>query len=681
MTYQDVLKSVSYPKQVLVIDFETYFDQDYSISKMSTIEYITDERFDFTGMGYGFGDQIYFISKLDLNKCIKGLQQYYGNQFEEATVVAKNCKFDITILVEKFGIIPPYIIDIDDLLRHYDARMSHRMKDVTSIFGLKSKGDTNQFKGLHYEDMSEEQQKALAEYCKNDVEIEVDLFKILLPKITNLAIEIPVMRHTLDLYLQPHFKFDFKKAKYLTASMHLAMLEMANITDLTQKQISSNNFFTETLIKALPENEMIPVKPGKPTKSMVKLLGQKGMIPALAKDDVGFQNLLVHPDKVISNLCKARQAAKSWPLHIKRINNMSNQATASNGLLRCPLNYFGAHTGRFSGGEKINLQNLGGRGRAGSGTHPLIAAMRSLLSTPDGMTLGIVDSAQIEARILAWLAGQDDLVEGFAKGEDIYSVFATELFQCPVYKAVENDPPPVRRILKIRRGFGKDAILGCGYGMGANKFFERCIANADLRPLFDSGEYNWNFIDKLIKTYRTTYRRIPEFWKDVEKAFRWVIKYPHEQAQVVKMYDKNDNAAGFRLSFFNQQGTIHLRLPSGRELTYRHCRLATADGYSTIQWHYGHLWGGSITENIVQSVARDLLVHWILEMEKAGLDVIFTNHDEIVCMIQEDSPNEPPPTCADMALDNMLTIMRTGPDWAAELPLDAEGCLSKEYKK
>ena len=246
-----------------------------------------------------------------------------------------------------------------------------------------------------------------------------------------------------------------------------------------------------------------------------------------------------------------------------------------------------------------------------------------------------------------------------------------------MYKPKENEIPIVKKLLKIRRGFGKDAILGCGYGMGTNKFYENCVTNSDLRPLFDSGKYDWDFIDQLIKTYRTTYGQIPAFWSDVEKAFKFVIKYPYEQTQVSRKYDESGSAAGFRLQFFNQKGTVHIRLPSSRELTYRHCAIKQTTRGSQIRWHYGHLWGGSITENIVQACARDLLAYWILEMEKNDLNVILHSHDEIICMLS----NEIVEFDASQWLIAMLNIMCTGPEWAAGLPLDAEGELSEVYKK
>lgn len=713
VTYQEVLQSVGYPEQVLVIDFETYYDSDYALSKMSTIEFIMDPRFEFTGVGVWHDEEIEFCPRSSNNYVviydyIASLQNRFGQNLEHVTVVAKNCKFDMTILAVKFGIIPPYIIDIDDLLRHYDARMKHAMKHVTKMFGLKSKGDTSQFKGLHYEDMDIGSKNNLVEYSNNDIEIEVDLFKKLLPLLSNPKVEIPVARHTLDLYLRPKIKFDFKKATSLKIKMLIELGQIAGRTGHTKEELSGNLSFVGLLQSSLPEGEVIPVKAGKPGKNMTKLLGKPGVIPGFAKDDLGFQELLIHPDKTVRELCLARQAIKSWPLHIKRINNMEAQAKVSGGLLRIPLHYYGGHTGRWSGGEKINPQNLGGRGRGGQGTHPLISAMRSLLGTPDDSILGIADSAQIEARILAWLADQEDLTKGFADGEDVYSVFATELFKSPVRKATEDDSPEVKHELEIRRGFGKDSILGCGFGEGPTTFYLKCIANKGLYSLFKeptvlnekklrkimqqhtkalkkcgvenyttpkAGEYDEMFVAYLILRYRTVYSQIPKFWKDTEKAFKWVIKYPHQQAQVSRVYDDGDNAAGFRLTFFNREGTVHLRLPSGRELTYRHCAMKQTTKGSEIRWHYGHLWGGSIVENIVQAVARDLLAYWILEIDsEGGLPIVLHSHDEIVCMLKNNEFTEG-------ALRTMIYKMCQGPEWANGLPLDAEGELSKVYKK
>ena len=191
----------------------------------------------------------------------------------------------------------------------------------------------------------------------------------------------------------------------------------------------------------------------------------------------------------------------------------------------------------------------------------------------------ITDSAQVEARVLAWLSGQDDLLQGFADGEDVYSQFATTLFKCTVRKPDEEDPEPVQKYLTIKRGFGKDAVLGAGFGLGASRFYERCLQNPDLRPLFDSGAYDFKFVQALIKTYRTTYSKIPQFWTKIEKCFKWVVKYPNATAQYGP------------LNLWNNSGTVCIELPSTRVLYYRHAKLSS---HRELSYQHGSLWGGSI---------------------------------------------------------------------------------------
>ncbi len=427
------------------------------------------------------------------------------------------------------------------------------------------------------------------------------------------------------------------------------------------KIVRSNKLFAKILQDILPDGESVPMK-----------MGKKGMAPAFAKTDEAFQLLLTHSDEKVRDLCTTRQMVKSWPNHIKRIDNMVNQTICCNGILPVDLKYYGAHTGRWSGSGGVNLQNLGGRGRGGQGTDPLISAVRGLLHAPDGEIFLIADSAQIEARFLAWIAGQEDLTDGFKKGEDIYSVFATHLFNAEVRKPCDSDNPDLAKVLKIRRGFGKDGILGAGYGMGANKFHQRCRENSDLRPMFDSGEYDFNFIDKLIKTYRRTYSNIIAFWDTVEKCFKCVIKYPHEALYYPAINGFKDDRQ--LLTFWNQDGTVYIQLPSGRTLTYRHCRIARDGKYSVIKWQHGTLWGGGITENIVQAGSRDLLGYWILELEKAKMPVVMHAHDETISIVKDDE-------YAKHKLRDALLIMREGPDWSEGLPFDAEGELSKVYKK
>jgi len=919
MTWTETLQSAGFPTEVLLLDFETYFDADYHLGKdkkaLSTIEYITDPRFEFIGLGIqGFnvprlGSEPRFCGGSNVPRVVEGLRKYLGKAYQNCTVVSYG-PFDPTILARHFEIYPPYTIDILDLTRYFDARMSHKLKDVAPLFGLTAKGDTNQFKGQHWAEMDHE---AMKEYCLQDVALETDLFQRLLPIIDNPKFELDLAQHTLNLYLKPTLNLDLPLAEELETKMIAevdATIDRVKIywppdtaTEEIRKTLRGRTEFPLMLQRVLGE-DILPQK-----------IGKKGMIPALAKNDEACKELLTHTKKKVRDLVQARLDITSWPSHAKRVQSIINQAHCSDNKVRVPLKYYGGHTGRWSGSEGINLQNLGGKGR-GTPIHPLIGMVRGCLMAPPNYTLAIVDSAQIEARALAWLTGQDDLTKGFADGEDIYSEFASKLFGERVWKPANDDDSPEAKIAGIRRGFGKDAILGCiafdtpvltdngwkpiqdvspvdrlwdgikwvahrgviyqgekqcinvagiwltpeheiltsdgwttaaelstnnrkwetdsgnlqllplntdnvagsspsnvvalavaslfqqetiwlpgnlhtvmsvlkkhpgklraiehlletrivqdfltefvrllvgakrdhtkimasevlefglnglqtellflntwphyqdgitqilkstestmtetmnlvisdslpglktletadilysgsykrfqcgcmivsncGYGMGTNKFYSRCRENDTLRPLFDSGQYDWDFIDRLIKTYRSTYFKIPEFWSTIEKCFRFPVKYPNETTE----YKLNDRVM---LQFAMQKSTLAMTLPSGRKMFYRHAHL---DSKGKIKDHYSAWWGGSITENIIQSLSRDLLGYWLLECEKQGIHIVHHSHDELVACVPEYE--------AKLRLEQMIAIMSTGPDWAEGLPLAAEGCLSERYRK
>lgn len=289
------------------------------------------------------------------------------------------------------------------------------------------------------------------------------------------------------------------------------------------------------------------------------------------------------------------------------------------------------------------------------------------------MILGIIDLAQIEARILAWIAGQDDLLKGFANGEDVYSEFATTLFGVPVRKARKTDSTEIEKVLTIRRGFGKDGILGCGFGMGAQKFFDRCISNADLKPHFDSGEYTFVFIENLIKTYRKTYPKIPAFWTNIEKAFRWVVKYSHERTGVSQWINDDCLKNDMRLQFWNDNGTVNIQLPSTRCLKYPEAWIVKDKWNGKLKYKKHYLWGGAITENVVQAIARDIFVEGVLRLDAAKIPVILRSHDEVVVLLSEKN--------AEKKLEKAIDIFCCKPSWAQDLPIAGEGELTSYYKK
>jgi len=664
-----ILDKINWPPDVLLLDFETYFDTDYCMGKsknaLSIVEYVTDPRFAFTGLGVQFNDNApRFIPGPYVPYMITRLKEKFGKALHNCTVVAKNNKFDCLILIEKFGIYPPYTIDIEDLSRYYDSRMKQGLKDLAKLFKLPAKDDTNQFKGLYWETMSPKQRQAMKEYCLGDIKNEKALLEILLPMLDNPDVELDLARHTLNLYLRPILMLDDSQATKIAVEMATALSEDLNKVSWVLKYrtkakpnipkiMRAKKIFPQILQDILPEGEMVPMKQGK-----------NEMIPATAQNDVAFQYLLAHKDEKVRELCRAKAACSSWPLHQSKVHRMVAQAKCSEGLIRMPLKYYGAHTGRWSGTGGWNPMNLGGKGR-GRPIHPLIAQVRNTLMAPGGYTLVIVDSAQIEARELVWVAHQDDLLKGFANGEDIYSEFASELFQAKIWKPTEEEKKtPEGQTVDIRRGFGKDAILGCGYGMGANTFFDRCRQNDTLRPLFDSGKYDWDFINRLIQIYRAKYSDIPAFWTEIAKCFRWPTKYPKERT----IYNISETA---KLTFSRSGTTTKMRLPSGRVMNYRHASVSPKnDG---IRYLHGHLWGGSITENLIQAMCRDLLGYWLLKCEEAGIKIVLHSYDELVGCVPKET--------AERDLQTMIDIMSQGPAWADGLPLAAEGMISERYCK
>lgn len=687
--WQQILRTNKYPTTAITLDFETYHDKDYSLKDMSIVEYVCDPRFALTGLGGFISKQPFddpencrFFDPSSIGSAIAMLQDHYGDNLDGCTIVGQNLMFDCMILCEKFGIIPPYTIDTLNLARHEDSRRPNKLEKLCeySDVGMQ-KGDNKWTKGLQWNDMSPTQQNKHAEYCRGDIITTTRLFRLLLPLLTNPVIELPLQQHTLEMYLRPRLAFDFDLADNLIIQMEAELEGILHKAAWTWKyrdkkhktliEVIRSAKFVKALAEVLPKGESVPMKRGK-----------KGNIPALAKTDEALQYLLHHSKQEVRELIEARVGAKSWPTWIKRLQSMINQAKLRDGKLGIPLNYYAGHTGRWGGTQNINPQNLPGRGRAGEGTHPLLQQIRNCLITPPGYVLGIVDLAQIEARDLAWFAGQNDLLEGFKNGEDVYSDFAITLFRSPVRKARKSDPSEIQTLLKIRRGFGKDAILGCGYGMGAIKFHTRCLSNNDLKPSFDSGDFDFAFIDTLIKTYRKKYKKIPEFWTAVEKAFRWVTKYPHEGMWYVPQFAKSDGfswarckgeAIPFLLHFYNDNSVVNIQLPSGRCLKYPGARIVKDRYNGSIKHQHGHEWGGSLVENIIQASSRDIFAEGILAVEKAGYSVVMHSHDEIICLLKKKT--------AEKDLEKIIEIICHNPSWCKDLPLAAEGELSEFYKK
>jgi DNA polymerase len=337
-------------------------------------------------------------------------------------------------------------------------------------------------------------------------------------------------------------------------------------------------------------------------------------------------------------------------------------AVNADGRMRGLLVYHGAATGRWSGKlvqpqnfprpqkKQDELDEIIAKLKAdqdvsehGAGTVLASDLLRSMLIADDGHRLMFADYSAIEARVLAWVAGQNDLVETFRKGGDVYKEMASAIYNVNVESVTDG-----------QRQVGKMAILGCGYGMGGKRFAEQC---ATMGIKVDEDEAK-----RIVAVYREKNNRIAQYWRDVEQDFVDMVK---EAGRV---------------------GTVGLPLPSGRSLTYHNPRIiqretpwgamrdtAQVDTLNSVtrQWVSQIIWGGLLTENVVQATARDLMATAMMALEVKGYNVILSVHDEIISEVPDGFGS----------LDEMIDIMTQVPAWAQGCPINAEGKEGKRYRK
>lgn len=645
------------PSKVVVLDFETFFDDGYSMGgtsdkALSTIEYVQDERYEEIGKAVieirtPFAPIQPAFWRGDDDTIIRHLQREYGPNFEKATVVAQNAAFDCLLLSRKYGIHPPHIIDLLGLARHEESRDRNDLGSLAERYNLPPKGNTADFKGLRLASMTPEQYGAMAKYAMHDAWLEWHLFTYLMPRLSRPKVEAAIMQHTLELFLKPTLEVDQEFAVTLAGKMEAKIDEVVSVTGETRDAISGNKTFGVLLGKALDDA-------GDKVANYQKMM-KKGPMLAIAQADPQLELLQAHKSPRVRELMAARTAIKSWPLHIARVNRIARQARAAGGPLPVPLKYHGAHTGRASGGERINLQNLSSRG------DELTNSIRQLLVAPEGHSLVIVDASAVEARGTSWIAGQEDLNELFRLGKEVYCEYAGRMAGRSLRKARKSDPPPLAQYLTRMRNMGKVQVLGCGYGMGADK----CVA-------FASSSYGVDLTlaeaVNLVQSYRNSVPKICKFWRVIEQKFKAAARYgePGVMERGLKFHKEDDI-------------TI-ITLPSGRTLKYPGVRISIVNGKEQM-WmpdpmkpgHRTAMWGGFLTENVVQAFCRDMLMDAMLVAEEKGYHTALHVHDELVAVV--------PDAKADQALKDIIKIMSTPPAWAPDIPLAAEGHVSKRYGK
>ncbi len=619
MPLTKLLQSAGWPTDTLVLDFETYFNKEYSLKNLSTSEYIYDERFEVLGLAYKRNDEAaWFIpSAASWQWALKQVVQ-------TRTILMHNAHFDALIL-HKLGIHCPYVLDTRMMSRHvYARRPRHSLKALADAYNLPAKGDTMEFLGVHATDDLTE----LAKYAKNDAEITYQLALRLAPLISRPAMELWLMNHTLNLFLNSPFVLDVEKANRIQELMDRKLQR-----DLKRAGTTTTEVNSAAKLQARLESlgVKVPMKRGKKKEN-----------PCFSKQDPEYPGLLHHENHDVRVLMQAREASKTWPTQIKRIETFKKQAACRGGNLPVYLNYYGAGPGRWSGGDGTNLQNLSVRG----GTR-LRRQIRGLICAPLGHSLVVVDSSQIEARGVDWISDQLDYLDLWRHKALIYELFAVQLYG-----------GRVEDITGTQRSAGKTGILGAGYGMGA----DRCVdyARTTFKIILNLLE-----ADRLIQLYRKTHAEVVKFWYAIDHAFKFVV-----------CHHTTKELAGGRLQIAWVPGEkiISIRLPNGRKLYYHHPRLTTKGGQTELRTdEHAHLWGGVLTENVVQAISRDVLAENIYTLEHMGIPVSLHVHDEVVMCV--------PTEQADDVLKQALEVFSQSPTWAADWPLGGAGKVMPRYGK
>jgi hypothetical protein len=645
--------------RIISIDFETRWDsKDYTLSKLTTEEYIRDRRFKAFGVcvhEYGTDTPIEWIGG-------EGLREYFsGVDWKKTAVLAHNAQFDVSIMEWVYNAHPAFIFDTLSMARALrGVEVGNSLAKLASDFGLPAKGtavhNTNGSVELRADVEAE-----LAEYCKHDVYLCEQIFTRLMQGYPKS--ELRLIDMTLKMYTRPVLELDSKmliKALTEEGEKREGLLQKLGIQETA---LASNPKFADIL-------KSLGVAP--PTK-VSKTTGKQTL--ALAKNDALFQALLNGEREDVALLCEARLRVKSTT---ERTRAQRFLDISQRGTLPVPLSYYGAKSGRWTAakGSAINMQNL----KRGS-------FLRTAIMAPDGYQLVVGDLSQIEPRVLAWLADYADMLDIFRAGGDPYAAFGSQMFNIP--GLTKESHPDLRQS-------AKSALLGCGYGLGWASFasqlltgflgappvrYEKAFAKTlgvtreYIEKFMANDEYMEKMLDiphtcteeellihcvaskKIIDIYRATAYPVVGFWDMCSSLL------------VSSLVEGNEFQ--YKCITFKKEEIV---LPNGMSLLYPNLRQVTDKKTKQKNWVYGEdetkLYAGKITNNIVQGVARIVMTDGMLRTAKKYF-VAGTVHDEQIVVV-------PDSEVAD-AKTWVLAQMTMEPKYMPGIPLAADGGAHRRY--
>lgn len=526
--------------QLITIDFETYWAKDFSLRSkdLNMSEYVLDDRFSIHMMGIKINDGPVKVVPGDRVR-----EELDKIDWSKSALLCQNTAFDGFILSQHFNVVPAFYYDTLSMGRGaFSVAYPLDLDSLAKYCGFTGKPKKDSFlktKGVR--ELPADLWGEVASYCADDVNETWNVFQHLVADYPTDELELIDL--TIRMFCEPVLRVDLKRVQTaLEAEMGKKVAALFK-ADVTADDLLSNQKFAELLkrkgLQSIPmKTSMIT---GNPTF-------------AFAKTDYWMMENREHP--VFGPIIQARLAIKSTigETRAERLLNVGDRP------LPVMLNYCGAHTGRWSAGNKMNLQNL-----------PRGGELRKSILAPEGFSVVVCDSAQIEARVLAWIAEHTVLLDLFRAGSDVYKWMAAQVYN----KAISD-------ITKDERFIGKVCTLGLGYGMGPPKLQETLAKGAlGAPPLKVSGHQAQDWVD----AYRYTNAPIVDFWEKCNDVLQRM-------------------AAGTEMPFGPMEITKNaLLLPNGLALHYP--ELGVREEKRRRGYHYRNrnLWspiyGGLLTENCI----------------------------------------------------------------------------------
>jgi hypothetical protein len=654
--------------QVIVGDFETAWGRHPDIrlgfSTQTNEEYVRDPRFKAWGLSWKYlgSDALpVWVTRKDLRAFFKSID------WSRTGFMAQNTMFDAFIMAQHYDVHPCFLMDTLSMGRALrGVEVGNSLAKLAATFGLPEKG-----KGLApseniLDEMPADVEETLAEYCCHDTWLCEQIF-FGLGGWSYPTKELRLIDMTLKMYTRACLELDRSmliNALTEEGEKREGLLQRLGIEEAA---LASNPKFAEVL-------SAMGVTP--PTK-ISKTTGKEAF--AFAKNDALFQALLNGEREDVALLCEARLRVKSTT---ERTRAQRFLDISGRGPLPVPLSYFGAGTGRWTAarGSAINMQNL----KRGS-------FLRKAIMAPQGHQLVVGDLSQIEPRVLAWLADYEDLLDIFRAGGDPYATFGAQMFNIPGLSKEEH--PDLRQS-------AKSALLGCGYGLGWASFASQLLVGFLGAPPV---RYDLAFAKKLGVTAAQA-QKFLDWDVNVEKLE--AIPHTCTTKELVihclaakAIIDKYRATATPVVAFWDLMGSLiedslykgkeykvkcltfrkgEIVMPSGMPLTYASLNVRRYSdektGKQQTEWTYGEnrtkLYGGKVTNNVTQGVARCVMTDGMLRTSKRYF-VAGTVHDEQIVVV--------PDSEVEAAKTWVLAQMTVEPRYLPGIPLAADGGAHRRY--